>query len=72
MLAADSEKSDLLIDIIAIGDAMFRHAALCFAALASIVDLCLVSSIERILAQHVVTHRQYLYLYTDSKAISFK
>jgi len=32
MLAADSEESDWLIDIIAIGDAMFRHAALCFAA----------------------------------------
>jgi len=28
MSAADSEESDWLTDIIAIGDAMFRHAAL--------------------------------------------
>jgi len=35
MLAADSEESDWLIDIIATGDAMFRHDALCFAAITS-------------------------------------
>jgi len=37
MLAAESEESDWLIDIIAIGDAMFRHAPLCFAAITSLL-----------------------------------
>jgi len=59
MLAADSDKSDWLIDIIAIWDAMFRHAALCFAAITSLLsfDLCLVSSMERgsILVQRLIT-----------------
>jgi len=39
MLAADSEESDWLIDIIAIGDAVFHHAALCYAANTSLLVL---------------------------------
>jgi len=40
--------------------------------IASVVDLCLVSLIERILARHVVTHRQYLHLYTDPQGNQFR
>jgi len=52
--------------------AMLRYVSLLL-YVAPIVNLCFVSSIERILALHVVIPRprQYLHLYTDPKATSF-